>query len=227
MIFGPSAAGATAVGMQVGGRALCGSGARVWQSITPSPGWRRRSRACWPCHGAASGGECLVRPRFGGFGGKRGRVRSLASGRSGEWSRVVRVGARAGIAFRRVAGPIAEAGLSESMLMPGAVSGGRESSGGVWGVLGQRQLWKVVDPVFGIWAVRVGIRNEPGLTVGGARVLHVPGAQVPKPPRRTARAATRCSLGGLLVCLSPALLHLCYASKEWEIAKRQTQPCWP
>ena len=68
---------------------------------------------------------------------------------------------------------------------PVAVSGTSESA------LGRRPLWKVVDPVFGIWAVRVGTQDEPGLTVGGARELHVPGAQVPKPPRRTARAATR------------------------------------
>ena len=41
-------------------------------------------------------------------------------------------------------------------------------------------------------AYRVKVQEQSGWGVEEARELHVPGAQVPKPPRRTARAATRC-----------------------------------
>ena len=87
------------------------------------------------------------------------------------WSRVVRVGPRACIDHRREAGPIAEAGLSESIFMPGPVPGGLESSGGVWDVRvitrSEVLAGGLVGPVLGDWVVPVGIRDEPGMTVGG------------------------------------------------------------
>jgi hypothetical protein len=81
--------------------------------------------------------------------------------------------------------------------------GFRRPSHDMVGVLAERSL----GPVSGFWAVPFGGRSEPGVTVGmWARELHVPGAQVPKPPRRSARAATRtctlstCSLQVLVRC---------------------------
>jgi len=102
---------------------------------------------------------------------ERGHVGPWVHGRARGWGRVVRVGPRACIDHRREAGPIAEAGLSESMFMPGPVPGGLESSGGVWDVRvitrSEVLAGGLVGPVLGDWAVPVGIRDEPGMTVGG------------------------------------------------------------
>ena len=54
--------------------------------------------------------------------------------------------------------------------MPGPVPGGLESSGGVWDVRvitrSEVVAGGLVGPVLGDWAVPVGIRDEPGMTVG-------------------------------------------------------------
>ena len=76
---------------------------------------------------------------------ERGHVGPWVHGRARGWGRVVRVGPRACIDHRRAAGPIAEAGLSESMFKPGPVPGGLESSGGVWDVrvITRLDIWEL------------------------------------------------------------------------------------
>ena len=122
-----------------------------------------------PCCGERR--RVLDTPRLGVFGGSEVTwgPGSMAGPEAGVGSS--ESAPRACTDHRREAGPIAEAGLSESMFMPGPVPGGLESSGGVWDVrvITRSEVLAegLVGPVLGDWAVPVGIRDEPGMTVGG------------------------------------------------------------
>ena len=150
------------MGMQVVGRVLCSSGARVGSLFLHHLVGRG---------GVGLAGRAMVR-------------RAAVSTRYGRGS-VGSAGSEVECDPWPVAGPGSGVGSSESAL-------GQVSSSGRWRVrlqsldypnhclcqdpfpagenpvaesgtsesaLGRRPLWKVVDPVFGIWAVRVGARN--------------------------------------------------------------------
>ena len=174
MIFGPCARSATALYMQVVGRVLRGS-----RAVVGSPSLHRRvgGGRVW-CSGGAraavsdgSGQDLADSARSE----VESALRPVAVSEGGVW--VVRVGAQAGSALRQAVNPVAESGPSESALRPGTLPGR-------WWI-----QWAESGPS------ESAPRSEPGGVVGKVCGLHVPGAQVPKPPRRTARAATRtCTL---------------------------------